>query len=552
MFVVAKLNGKMPKKSFKANSQSKIIVKDATYKSETMTLVRPSPLRGCNGIIFGLDGALYVCQGAVNTISRVELYAKEPCITTFVSPYHGIFYPDDVTVDDKGNFYAVGHISGEVYKINSKGMKKVIARNLNGPDGICYDKQRGRLFVSECFWGNRVFELDPEGKKEPRLITDTLSIPEAFDIKDGKLIIPDMGTGKIVKVDPDAGEIFLICEGLTTPVALKIGPDGYIYTIEQATGRVLKISPDGQHVETITVLAPGVDNLAFSPDGRLFVSSYHDSTIWEVKLDKNGKHEMIFPMGLNVPVSIVVKSERIYISDVVMVRMIDERGNLNKTRANPWIGTGYPLPITMTEGLGNNLITADFIDNIVVTVNPETGDWAPIAKLITPAGMTLDQKRKKLYVAEYSLGQITEVDLETPYPCKTRLVTNELSGPVALVAKDGCLYVAEALAGRISKVDVANGDKEIFLAGYVGKPKNLAWDYNCNLLVLDVARKELVKVDMNNLRLSIIASNLPVLHTTYYHHPIKYDGTVGLAVDDQGNIIIGGNEDGSITKIFRK
>lgn len=541
----------MSEKLSKAESASKIIVEDAAYKFETVTLVKPSPLRGCNGIIFGLDGALYVCQGSLNIVSKVELNAKGPSITTFVSPYHGIFYPDDVTVDGKGNFYAVGHISGEVYKINSKGMKKVIARNLNGPDGICYDKTRGRLFVSECFWGNRVFEIDPEGIKEPRLITDTLSIPEAFDIMDGKLIIPDMGTGKIVKVDPDSGEMSVIREGLTTPVALKIGPDGHIYTIEQATGRVLKISPDGQYMETLTILSPGVDNLAFSPDGRLLVSSYHDSTIWEVKLDNGGKHEMIFPTGINVPTSIVVKGERIYISDVVMVRMIDEKGNLHKTKANPWIGTGYPLPITMTNGLGDNLITADFMDNIVVTVNPETGEWTPIAKLTNPAGMTLDEKGKKLYVAEYSLGQITEVNLGI-CPYQTRVVTRELSGPVALVAREGYLYVAEALAGRISKVDISGGVKEVFLAGYVGKPKNLAWDYDGNLLVLDVARKELVKVDMNNLGLSVVASNLPVLHTTYYHHPIKYDGTVGLAVDEQGNIIVGGNEDGSITKIVRK
>ncbi|MEM2702863.1 MAG: hypothetical protein QXR45_06855 [Candidatus Bathyarchaeia archaeon] len=541
----------MPKKLSKTESASKIIVEDAAYKSETATLVKPSPLRGCNGIIFGLDCALYVCQGSLNTISKVELHSKKISIATFVSPYHGIFYPDDVTVDGEGNFYAVGHISGEVYKINPKGMKKVIARNLNGPDGICYDKKRGRLFVSECFWGNRVLELDPEGVKEPRLITDTLSIPEAFDIKNGKLIIPDMGTGKIVKVDPDSGEISLIREGLTTPVALKIGPDGYIYTIEQATGRVLKISPDGQHMETITVLVPGVDNLAFSPDGRLFVSSYHDSTIWEVKLDKSGENNMIFPTGINVPTSIVVKSERIYISDVVMVRMIDEKGNLHKTKANPWIGTGYPLPITMTNGLGDDLITADFMNNIVVTVNPETGEWTPIAKLVSPAGMTLDERTKKLYVIEYSLGQITEVNLGI-CPYQTRVVTRELSGPVALVARNDHLYVAETLAGRISKVDISSGVKEVFLAGYVGKPKNLAWDYDGNLLVLDAARKELVKIDVKDLGLSVVARNLPVLHTTYYHHPIKYDGTIGLAVDKQGNIIIGGNEDGSVRKIVRK
>jgi len=251
-----------------------------------VTIIEPTPLRGCNGLTFGLDDALYACQVSTNIISRIELPEESeddegPQVTTFVGPYHGVITPDDITADDKGNFYATSAIAGEVYKINSLGMKEVIARGLSGPNGISYDEETERLFVSECFWGNRVFELDPDGVDPPRLVTDALAVPEGFDIRDGKLVIPDFGTWRIVEVDMDTGVITpLVTAGLITPIALKIGPDGYIYTPELATGAVKKISPDGTSIETITMLLPGLDNLAFSPDGRLFVSSYHDSTIW--------------------------------------------------------------------------------------------------------------------------------------------------------------------------------------------------------------------------------------------------------------------------------
>jgi len=526
---------------------SGIIVIDHAYRK--VTLIKPTPLRGCNGLIFGPDGTLYVCQTGANTISRIELRdGHRPRVTTFVGPYHGVYVPDDITVDDEGNFYATSAITGEVYKINSLGMKEVIARGLSGPNGISYDEDTGRLFMSECFWGNRVLELDPEGVNPPRLVTNALAVPEGFDIWDGKLVIPDFGTWKIVEVDMDTGNITpLVTTGLITPIALKIGPDGYIYTVELATGRVMKITPDGTNITMLTLLEPGLDNLAFSPDGRLFVSSYHDSTIWKVD-PISGESTMLFPKGINTPASLVVKDGNLYICDTIMIRMIDEEGNLHKTAANAWLlPTHYPLPITMTNGIGDNLITADFIDGIAVTVNPNTGEWAPIAyPLTSPAGMQLDEENLMLYVTEYGAGNVTEVNLTNG---ARRVVAEDLSGPVDVKIKDGSLYVAEALAGRITKVDIASGVKEVFLAGYVGKPKGLAFDHDGNLLIVDAAMKELVKVNLETLKISTVACNLPVAHTTYYHHPLIWDSSAPIAVNEDGDIFIAGPLDGSVTKL---
>jgi sugar lactone lactonase YvrE len=543
----------MPTSTPSKDEDKKINPLNWVYRRKT--LVESTPLRGCNGLVFGKDGALYVCQTSPNSISKVKLSSRcgrcGPSVEEFVGPQHGVITPDDITVDDEGNFYATSAIGGEVYKISPQGMKQVIARGLNGPNGISYDEETGRLFVSECFWGNNVYELDPDGVNAPQLVTAGLDTPEGFDIRDGKLVIPDFGTWTIVEVDMESGDITpLVTEGLITPIALTIGPDGYIYTPELATGLVKKISPDGSEIEILTQLLPGLDNLAFGPNGYLYVSSYHDATIWKVN-PITGENVMLFPMGINSVASIISKGEDLYLCDSIMIRRIDEEGNVYKTLANAWLSqNGFPLPTTMTTWVGEYLITADFIDGAVVYVNPNVYDeWDYLAyPVASPAGMKVDTENNMLYIAEYGAGQVIEVDLLTG---DRRVVTGDLSGPIDLVIKDETLYVAEALAGRITKIDIASGVKEIFLNGYVGKPKGLAWDHNGNLLIVDTAARELINVNMENLKIRTIASNLPMVHTTYYPYPLIWDTPAPIAVNENGDIFLAGS-DGSVIMLKYK
>ena len=521
-------------------------VLDPRYK--VSRVVKDSPLAGCNGATIGMDGALYVVHTGNGAVSRIDL--KTMKARTFVPPYAGVFICDDITADDKGNLFVTGMtpLAGEVYRIDKNGLKTVIASGLKAPNGIQYNRRTGRLFMSECFQGNRVFELDPTGAKEPRLLVgeNIIPVPEGFDFDPdtNDLIIPDLGTGRILRVHPDSGSITTIMEKFVTPVALKIGPDKKAYIVELATGGVYRMSLDGQKKEKLAQLMPGLDNLAITPEGRLYVTSYWDATVFNVATDGSGKFKTLFPMGSNQILGILSKGGKVWISDAIMMRYVD-KGKYMKTKLNAWAAQGMPLPLGLADGPGDQVFWPDCVHNAVAMGNPQTGEFKPVAgELNRPMAVLMSKDGSELYVAEYGSGQITAVSLKDG--AKKALATG-LEGPLALAVVEDKLYVAEAKAGRISKVDPATGKKEVFLSGVAAKPGALCDDGAGNLLVLDGASQKLFLINPKNLTISIVAKNLPVGYGLVGSYPpvefplsmtVSSNGDIYLPTMDRGVIML--------------
>ncbi len=511
-------------------------VLDPHYK--VVRLVKDSLFPGCNGAIIGMDGALYVVHTGNGTVSRINL--KTMKATTFVPPYAGAFILDDITTDDKGNFYTTGMtpLAGEVYRIDKKGMKSVIGKGFLAPNGIQYNKGTGRLFMSECFQGNRVFELDPTGAREARLLVkeNVIAVPEGFgfDPDTNDLIIPDMGTGKILRVHPDTGNITVIAEKFVTPIALKIGADKMAYIPELATGAVYRLSLDGQKREKIAQLTPGLDNLAITPEGRLFVTSYWDATVFEVATDGTGKFKTLFPKGPNQINGILFKGDKVLISDAIMIRSV-EKDRYVPTKLNAWAAHGMPLPLGLADGPGDQVFWPDGVHNAVAIGSPAKGEFKPVAgNLNRPVAVLMSKSEPKLYVAEYGAGQITEVSLTDG---AKKALTTGLEGPLALAIIGNTLYVAEGKPGRISKVDLTNGRTEVFLSGVVGKVGALADDKAGNLLALDGASGRLLRINPNNLGISVVAVNLPVGYALIGSYP-ALEFPVPMTVSPKGDIYL--------------
>jgi sugar lactone lactonase YvrE len=512
-------------------------VVDGRYKATTV--VKDSTFAGVNGAVIGHDGALYVVHTGDGTTTRIDL--KTMAASELVHPWAGVFISDDITADDKGNFYSTGTtpLVGEVYRIDASGTKTVIARGLAAPNGIQFNKRTGRLFVTECFQGNRVFEVDPAGVKEPRLLVkeNVIPVPEGFDFDPGTndLIIPDMGSGKILRVHPDSGAIQPIADKFTAPIALKVGPDKKAYFPELG-GAVYRLSLDGKTREKLAQLPPGLDNLAITADGRLFITSYWDATVYEVATDGSGKFKTLFPKGSNTLTGVMVKNGQVLISDAIMIRTV-QNGEYAQTRLNAWASHGMPLTLGLADGPGDQVLWPDAVNNAVAIGNPKDGVWKPVAGgLNRPVAVLMSKTQPKIYVAEYSAGQVTEVSLADG--AKRTLVTG-LDGPIALAIVDDTLYIAEARTARIRRLGLGGGKPEVFVSSGVGKVGALAGDGSGGLLALDVIGRRLLRIDPKKLAISVVADGLPVSYGVVGSGPTAIEFPAPLYVGPEGDIYLG-------------
>ena len=495
--------------TFAVDARADVRILDGHFK--VVTVVRDTTVfAGANGATIGSDGALYIVHTGDGTTTRIDLRTFRA--TEFVHPWAGAFVPDDITSDGKGAFYETGTtpVVGEVYKIDAAGRKRVIARGLTAPNGIQFNKKTGRLFVSECFQANRVFEIDPTGAREPRLIVgaDTIAVPEGFDFDPdtADLIIPDFGSGRILRVNPDSGAIQPIAAGFAGPIALKVGPDNQAY-IPEIGGAVYRMSLDGLVREKLAQLPPGEDNLAITDDGRLFVTSAWDATVYEVATDGSGAFRTLFPKGANTLTGVLVKNGQVIASDAIMFR-IAERGGFTQTRLNVFTLAGMPLPLGVSDGPGDQIVWPDPINNAVALGNLRDGTFQPIAGgLGRPVAVVMSKKEPKLYIAEYSAGQVTELSLASG---ASRPLVTGLDGPVALAIVGDALYIAEARSPRIRRAPLAGGASEVFVSSDVGKVGALASDGKGGLIALDVIGRRLLRIDPAKLAITTIAEGLPV------------------------------------------
>jgi sugar lactone lactonase YvrE len=92
--------------------------------------------------------------------------------------------------------------------------------------------------------------------------------------RDGVLWIASLTGGELVAADATTGEIigrFGPDQGFATaPDDLAMSDDGTIYWTGQATGDLGVLTTDG-HSRTLTNLGPGLNPIAFGPDGQLYV-----------------------------------------------------------------------------------------------------------------------------------------------------------------------------------------------------------------------------------------------------------------------------------------
>ncbi|MCY4601704.1 MAG: hypothetical protein OXF27_17500 [Acidobacteria bacterium] len=460
-------------------------------------LAQGSPLHATNGMYFGPDGRLYVVSASSATVAAVDKESGE--VLERWGPELGVRGPDDITFGADGSAYWTEFSFGDVARRTPDGTISVIASPGRGVNPITFSDD-GRLFVSRCALGHELFEIDPEGGGEPRLITDQLGPGCGLNGMDwgpdGRLYGPRPAGREAVRVDVDRGSFETVAADFRAPVALKFDSQHRLHVLDSGTGEVFRVDIETGDKELVGQTAPSADNLAFDADDRLFVSSYAHSFILEVLGPEENRTVMAggpsFPGGLAwLPGS--GGAGRLFLADRRALRELDPRtgeelhnvvgnntdvgeamsaypygGQLllgGATTVSIWDPVGDRL-VQRFEGfeetsdvlaLGDDIIVSEYETGSVLRFNPAAPDDRAVlaSGLDEPAGLAAHGD--DLYVADRS-GSLLQVLNDGERLDPPRVVADGLAGPEGIAAgEDGALYVVEQEAGRVTQVDPETG-----------------------------------------------------------------------------------------------
>ena len=507
-------------------------------------LVAGSWFHGVHGLAFNKDDQLFAGSVIGQTLYRVQVDTGE--VDRVIDPPTGM--ADDIAFADDGTMAWTSFLLGKIYIRRPNGKIIEVASGMGGPNSLAFGKD-GRLFVSEVFLGDALYEIDlknadkpdfkPFPRAELRRIAEKMGGLNGFEIHkdDGFLYGPLWFKGQIAKINLETGAIEVIAEGFKIPAAANIDPQNRdnVYVVDTGTGGIWSVSLSSRTKKLVASMKPGLDNLAFDSRGRLFVTSMTDNGIYLVD-KQTGAHKTIVEGRLAIPADLAVTSEggreTVHVADVFSYRTVDGRSGAvaDVIRVH---GETHAYPLGLSIGPRHALLTSWF-SNTVEKVDRKTGKLvATLGDFAAPVD-ALEAADGTLYVAELASANLVKVSPDG----KTRTtVVKELRGPVAMVQGPGNLiYLTEIAAGAVTEIDVATGERRMVADGLAG-PEGIDLGPDGRLYVAEVGQKRVVAIDRATGAKTVIASNLDIGLPLYPGGPPALVPT-GVAVGPSGAVYV--------------
>jgi sugar lactone lactonase YvrE len=430
-------------------------------------LATGAAISGANGLHFSPDGKLYVAS-----VLGSELIVLDPDTGAVMERLQeGVDGPDDVAFNARGDFFWTSILTGEVAGMTAEGERITAARLTPGVNPITFSDD-GRLFVSQCFFGDKLYEVDPAGVKEPRLISDQLGPGCGLNGMDwgpdGRLYGPRWFHQQVVSFDVDSGEMRVEVTGLAVPAAVKFDSKGLLHVLDTGTAEVIAVE-DGEKVVVAKIL-PGLDNIAFDGDDRLFVSSFADGAVWRIDQEQP---VALSPAGMAHPGGLTILARdggaQVVVADLHAIRAFDpESGDEVFTQRNV-LGVGELGSTSSISADGENLILCAFTDNNVRI-------WDPVAQRNLArfdhlqGAVSAIRYGEALVVAEHTAGQVRVLDGAEP-----KVLATGLKAPTALLTDGDRLWVSDREAGQVLLVAEGGAAIEpVVVAEGLAAPEGLA------------------------------------------------------------------------------
>ena len=350
----------------------KNLVENVPPSGEATVLATGSEIAGANGLHVSPDGRLFVA-----TVNGSELVVLDPDSGSVLERLsEGIDGPDDVAFNASGDYYWTSILTGEVAGRTASGERISAASLTPGVNPLTFSPD-GRLFVSQCFFDDKLYEIDPKGVEPPRLISDQLGPGCGLNGMDwgpdGRLYGPRWFRQNVVSFDVDTGEMRVEAEGFAVPAAVKFDGNGTLHVLDTMEGTVVRVDGDTRNV--VAKLPPGLDNLAFDASDRLFVSSFVDGAVW--RIEDGGTPIELLPGGMSHPGAIVAVPKddglELLVADLHSVRGFDAETGASTFVERNILGVSEIGSVLSLSRDGDLLILVSFTDNAVRI-------WDPIAK----------------------------------------------------------------------------------------------------------------------------------------------------------------------------
>ncbi|QOF78965.1 hypothetical protein [Variovorax sp. 38R] len=505
-------------------------------------LVAPSSFAGVHGLAIDAKGRLLAGSVLGNTLWEVD--RQTGAAKVLIDAPEG--QADDIAVGPKGELAWTNYLMGMLrYRENDSAPLRVLAKDLPGLNSLDFDRRNGKLYASQVFLGDALWEIDREGKQPPRLIKKDMGGFNGFEVgPDGLLYGPLWFKGQVVKINPADGAMTVIADGFKIPAAANLDGKGNLWVVDARSGELVKVDLASGKKTVAKQLRPSLDNLAIAPDGTIYVSNMANNEVQAFN-PATGELRTLTSGKLAVPAGLKIDGNDLWVADVFGFRQVDVRTgevrDVFRMQREPELD--YPFAVGLSPKLF--ALTSWFTGSVQLvdrqtlkTVETIHGLKAPFDALPMPDGSVI--------YAELATGSITRAS--GPKFAEKSVLASGLNGPVQLVVgQDGALYVTEA-AGKLLRIPLDASAPLRTVADGLALPEGLAQTPWGSFIVAESAARRLVEIDPATGTRRTVAENLPIGLAAGPGLPPPYVVT-GVAVGRDGTVYVSADKNNSIYRI---
>ena len=462
----------------------------------------PLPYLGVHGLGIDPQGRLLAGSVVGQSLSLVD--RESGAVRPFVGPPAGM--ADDVAFGPDGEVAWTAYLVGELRIRNAAGEIRTVASGLPGLNSLAYTED-GRLFATQVFMGDALYEIDRSGEQPPRKIIEGMGGLNGFEFgPDGHLYGPLWFKGEVVRVNVESGEMETVADGFRIPAAVNFDGQGRLYVVDSATGELLRLQPGTAEKVRVARLKPSLDNLAIDKQaGLLYVSNMADNSIQEVDL-ADGRVRDLVRTRLAAPSGLAMVGDQLHIADTFAYRVMDTGSGDIREVGRMWAShLEYPLNAWADEHV---VVLTSWATGTVQVFDRASGGMTHGFHDFQAPHDAVQLADGSLLVAELATGRLLRVSGEQGEQREAVVVA--LAGPAGMAfnADRSTLFVTTA-GGSVWAVNPADWSKRRVRDG-LAMPEGISVSAAGKLLVMEVGKQRLLEIDPVDGATRTLAEDLPV------------------------------------------